>query len=178
MRFSTSKLLTIPLGLAAMLSACSGGETPTSPQQPSFAPSGGNPAFDAEVGKVKVCAFFGAGVTTATVNVSATAGTVPNASVVLDGSPDCAIVWTGTTGEVTTNLQDESGLFRVRVFYAVNGPADEDFNGEAAAKAANPVVRTVTEGNGISIWYKFGNEDAPPPPPPPPPGCTAMPGTA
>jgi hypothetical protein len=176
MRLNTSKFLTAPLGLAAMLAACSGGEMPTSPEQPSFvqAPSS-DAAHLAVAGAVRVCAFFGEpGAKTATFTTTSATGTVTTPVTLSVPGAECATVWTGSTGTVTVNMTSAGQTVnRIRTFYLTNGPADVDEQPPVDAS----VTATIAAGNGAVFWYKLDGAATPPPPPPPPPpaggeGCT------
>jgi hypothetical protein len=172
MRLNTSKFLTAPLGLAAMLSACSGGEMPTAPEQPSFvqAPSS-DPAHHAVAGSVRVCAFFGTpGEKTAQFTTTSATGTVSSPVTLSVPGDECATVWTGSEGTVTVNMTSAGQTVnRIRTFYLINGPADVDEQPPVDAS----VTATIAAGNGAVIWYKLDGEATPPPPPPPgSQGCT------
>jgi hypothetical protein len=169
MRLHSSKLLTAPLALTAMLAACSGSESPTSP---SFVQA---PSSDANhlavAGQVRVCAFFGTpGVKTATFVTSSATGTVTTPVVLSVPGIECATVWTGSTGTVTVNMTSAGQTVnRIRTFYLINGPADVDEQPPVDAS----VTATIDAGNGAVIWYKLDGEVTPPPPPPPGnEGCT------
>jgi hypothetical protein len=152
MRFSTSKLLAVPLGLAAMLSACSGGETPTSPELPSFAPTGTMPPA---AGKVTVCAFYFGGFSgSSSYNLTVSAPASDN-NFSLAPVPGCETfdAAAGSTA-VSDFLTVTAGAQLDSVVILDGDAATPDEHIKPGAAAAVALTRTVPP-SGLAFWYKF-----------------------
>jgi hypothetical protein len=152
MRFSTSKLLTIPLGLAAMLSACSGGETPTSPELPSFAPTGTMPPA---AGKVTVCAFYFGGFSGSSSYNLTVSNPASNNDFSLAPVPGCETfdAAAGSTA-VSDFLTVTAGAQLDSVVILDGDAATPDEHIKPGAAAAVALTRTVPP-SGLAFWYKF-----------------------
>jgi hypothetical protein len=153
-----TKLSCLPLGLAAMLAACSGQDFTTAPNdQPEFLATG---VLVPTAGKVTVCAFYFGGFSGSSSYNLTVSNPASNNDFSLAPVPGCETFDAATGSTAISDFLSVTAGAQLDSVVILDGDAatpDEHIKPGAAAAAA--LTRTVP-ASGLAFWYKFSPTDS------------------